>query len=235
MRLSQCPGELQADGDDLRLGQRLSADALRQGFAGNVLHHEYIKAIDRLKTVDNSDMWMIQPRERQGFIAKALAMQFVGHTGGEFKRDKTLELLVERAEHDPHPALSDLLDNAVPTKSFADSGNCGHSSNPWGACNLRHEFSSLVGVKASQNVCRRSGKTPVFRGDGWLWAAFRNPLVSGIEGVSLLVEPKSQAHFLKMMQPVPAKSVGAIDFHPALGRKANPQLPRAAALPPFQA
>src|SRR3954463_5626845 len=99
-------------------------------------------------------MWVVQPRERQRFIAESFPACLVSDTCGEFQCDVALKLFVERAKNDPHAALSNLFDNAITPKRSASSGDCGHVSPRIGAASgIR--FSCQVWLKASANV---SGK-----------------------------------------------------------------------------
>jgi hypothetical protein len=70
---------------------------------------------------------MVETSESKGLVAKSFATGFVKGPGSKLERDVALELIVEGTKNDTHAALSDLLHNAIPAKSFADRGDCRHA------------------------------------------------------------------------------------------------------------
>ena len=79
------------------------------------LHDQEIDALLAVEIVDRGDVRMVEPRERPRLVAEAAARVLVGQgpRGEQLDRDGALEVRVPRAEHDPHPAGADLLEQPV--------------------------------------------------------------------------------------------------------------------------
>ncbi len=95
--------------------QRSAREPLRQVLAGDELHRDEALAFRLVQAVDRGDVRVVQRREQ---ACLALEASHALRLGGDslrqdLDRDVALELRVARPPHDAHPALTDLLGQAV--------------------------------------------------------------------------------------------------------------------------
>ena len=101
-----------------------SADALLQRKSIQKLHGDERRTVLVVNFVNGANIGMIQCRGRLGFTLKAGQGLRVSRyvVGQEFKRDKAAELHVFGFVDHTHPAVAELLCNAVVRDGFADQG-----------------------------------------------------------------------------------------------------------------
>ncbi len=73
MRCGQAFRELYAQTQDFLLRQRSTSHLLAQCDSGDVLHHQEIHTLLRVKVVDGGDIGMIELRKNQSLFVETLA------------------------------------------------------------------------------------------------------------------------------------------------------------------
>jgi hypothetical protein len=115
MRGAKPFGKLHAQTKDLVGGDRPGRNQGIQICAGYVFGHEKIGAVLRAEFVDGRDVGVIQPGERQGFLAELFACRGIAEQAREqdLDGDITIEVLIVREVDNAHSAGTDLIHDPV--------------------------------------------------------------------------------------------------------------------------
>ena len=114
-----------------RLRRRERTDPIGQiveRLSAHELHHHQQLVVLPVQFVQRRDAGMVQPRERDGFRAKALEHIALAQLRVEdLDRHFAVECLVDRLVDGPHPAPPEAIENTIFTDSLADHrvGYCG--------------------------------------------------------------------------------------------------------------
>ena len=119
-------GRLDACVEQVVEGEWSSRDTLFERVAVEKFHGDEGLTLHFVDFVDGADVGMIQGGGGTRFALKALERGMVaGHRfGKKFQRDGAVELHVDGAIDDTHPAAADLFDNAVMRDSLTDHAIC---------------------------------------------------------------------------------------------------------------
>ncbi len=125
-----------SDGDLHRffVGQRAAFDALREVLAFDELHREESRAVGLVQPEQRRDVGVVECGERLGFALEA--RQPLGVLAEarrqDLQRDGAIERRVERLPDDTHPALAELLDEAVVQQVRAGFERHQPADSTWG-------------------------------------------------------------------------------------------------------
>ncbi len=110
-------------------GNRSARESLGEVFALNQFHREEPYAVQFVRTVDPGDVRVIQRREQLRLALEARQpLRILGEGGGQdLDRHLAVERRVDRPPDDTHPALADLVDDAVVQQGLA--GLDGHGGD----------------------------------------------------------------------------------------------------------
>jgi hypothetical protein len=122
VRSSQTLRELQAEAYHFVRGHRARGQLLIQRISGDVFRDQKVSVIGGIEIMNGRNVGMVQPGERQRFLAESLAGSFVSQGSGweDFYCNVTFQLLVVRKKDHSHPARADLLHDAVVAEIFPE-------------------------------------------------------------------------------------------------------------------
>lgn len=121
--------ELHSQAQNFLFRQRSSGKLVAERGSRDVLHHQEIHALFRIKIVNGGDIGMIQFGEGQGLFVEMFASSFIGdgsrtqHLDGDF----AVEVRVVSTEDHTHSPATDFLDNAVVGELEPYKRVCGQS------------------------------------------------------------------------------------------------------------
>src|SRR5271170_2056157 len=115
-------GELHSQTKDLVRGDRPGRNQGIQIRAGYVFRHEKIGAILSAKFVDGCNVGVIQPGERQRFLAELFACRGIAEQAREQNLDGhiTVEELIMREVDDAHSTGANLINNSIMRQVLAN-------------------------------------------------------------------------------------------------------------------
>ena len=165
--VGSCQGVGDADSDfqGLSEGQPFARHDLLECLALHQLHHQHVLAVDGEHIVDGHDPGVVECRGGLRLVEEAQPPFGIHGLAGwkDLEGDKSLENGVPGLVDDPHAALAELLDDAIPVDGLAD-----HLIHPPAfvgisiACTtvlLLRSARQFVAVVAIASVSVKSGQT----------------------------------------------------------------------------
>ena len=115
-------GHLSPDLHHLRDRHRATGDPIGEVLPGDQLHCDEPRAAGLVQAIDSSDIRMVQGGEQASLPFETPQAFGVGTDafGQDLDRDLPVEVRVDPLLDDAHPALADLLDDAVVTEGATD-------------------------------------------------------------------------------------------------------------------